>query len=235
MNDYTHLKLTKENQDIYFHLKKKVEIVKEETKNFRGRLLDVGCGVMPYKDIICKNETVTEYVGVDIKNDIYQKEIKPHFYWNGKQLPFENEKFDCAILIEVLEHVPDATSVLKELFRVLKPGANVLITVPFLWNLHDVPNDEFRYTPFSMKRICENAGFVIEKMEGLGGWHASLATSLSTFVRRAPMSKFRRNVFSVFFLPIVKYLFKVDRFNYNSMNFSESQMITGLKCVLKKQ
>lgn len=235
MIDYSNLKLTKENQDTYFHLKQKAEIIRSETLNFKGKLLDLGCGMMPYRKIIIENKRITEYAGVDIKNEIYQKEVKPDFYWDGESLPFSEQRFDCAIIIEVLEHVPNATAVLKELNRVLKPGSQVLITVPYLWNLHDVPNDEFRYTPFSLKRICEEAGFVVVKMEGLGGWYASLATMLSCFARRAPLSKFKRRIVTFMVFPLVKYLFKKDMLHYKSNNFSESQMITGLKCVLTKQ
>lgn len=234
MIDYSQLKLTKENQDTYFHLKLKVEIISDETKSFTGKLLDLGCGKMPYKKIINKNVLIKEYVGVDIKNDIYQKDIEPDFYWDGLSLPFQENSFDCAIIIEVLEHVPDATVVLKEVFRVLKPGAQVLITVPFLWNLHDVPHDEFRYTPFSLRRICEQSGFVVKKMEKLGGWHASLATMLSTYVRRAPLSNFNRKLLTFLVFPVVRYLFRKDKLNNQTSNFSESQMITGLKCVLIK-
>lgn len=233
MIDYRYLKLSSHNQDIYFHLKLKVKIVTDETRNFKGKILDVGCGRMPYRDIILNNSNITEYIGVDIENETYQDTSKPDFFWDGKRLPFETNYFDNCILIEVLEHVPDPNVVLKEISRVLKKDANLLITVPFLWNLHDVPHDEYRYTPFSLKRICEEAGFTIVKVEGLGGWHASLATMLSLFARRAPLSRFKRKLFSFSFLPLVKYLFRIDRFNFKPSEFKEGQMITGLKLVLK--
>lgn len=234
MVDHSTLELTRQNQDIYFHLKIKADLIAEESKQFQGRLIDVGCGRMPYRNIILKNPAINEYAGVDIENITYQNDSRPDYFWDGKTLPFADESFDCSILIEVLEHVPEAEKVLIELSRVLKKDAPVLITVPFLWNLHDVPYDEFRYTPFSLKRIAEAAGFRVEKMEGLGGWYASLATMLSTFVRRGPMSSRKKQILSILFFPVVKYLFKRDKYNFKPAVFHESQMITGLKCILKK-
>ena len=37
-------------------------------------------------------------------------------------MPFEDESYDCAFGTEVLEHCPNPEIVMKEVFRVLKPG-----------------------------------------------------------------------------------------------------------------
>lgn len=234
MNLHEGFTLTKENQDVYFHLHQKRELMATATKAFTGRLLDLGCGKMPYKEIIKAHSEIDVYTGVDIKNEIYQDKLQPDYFWDGKTLPFDSESFDCAIMIEVLEHVPYPQEVLIELARVLNSGSHVLITVPFLWNLHDAPNDEFRYTPFSLERMAITAGFSVTSMEGLGGWHASLATIMSAFVRRAPLANRKRAILSWLALPVVKYLFKADKFNYKPQNLGNGQMITGLKCMLKK-
>jgi len=48
---------------------------------------------------------------------------------------------DCAVLMDVLEHVDDDVGLLRSVDRVLAPAAQLLITVPahaFLWSEHDV-------------------------------------------------------------------------------------------------
>ena len=45
-------------------------------------------------------------------------------------LPFETESFDCVICSEVLEHIPEHETALKELVRVLKPKGNLVVSVP---------------------------------------------------------------------------------------------------------
>jgi SAM-dependent methyltransferase len=49
---------------------------------------------------------------------------------NAFRLPFSDGAFDKVICSEVLEHIPDYRSVLKEIKRVLKPGGTFAASVP---------------------------------------------------------------------------------------------------------
>ncbi|MFF2659255.1 class I SAM-dependent methyltransferase [Kitasatospora sp. NPDC058032] len=49
---------------------------------------------------------------------------------NALALPFEDDHFDKIIISEVMEHIPDDKGVLTEMFRVLKPGGLLAVTVP---------------------------------------------------------------------------------------------------------
>lgn len=200
---------------------------------FRKNLLDIGCGKMPYKEYILKNSDVNNYVGLDIEEAlIYDSDIQPDFTWNGKVMPFESNSFDCAFGTEVLEHCPNPEVVLKEVYRVLKQDGIFFFTVPFLWNLHEVPHDEYRYTPFSLRRHLENSGFKSIEITALGGWHASMAQMLGLWVRRSPMSYRKRNFLSIVLKPLIKYLIRVDK--KINVSFVEGQMITGLYGTAKK-
>lgn len=224
-------KLTIDNMDIYYPITQKRDLItKIAATYFTGKFLDLGCGVMPYKKILQNH--VDDYVGMDIENATYQKNSLPDMFWDGKKIPLEDSSFDHAMLIEVLEHVPKPIEVLTELQRVLKKDGYVLITVPFLWPLHDVPYDEYRYTPFSLKKICEESGFEVVKMESFGGWNSSLATVLSLYLKRYLRKKRFSRLISRMMLPVIKYLYKKDE-NIDKSKFTESQMITGLWCLLK--
>lgn len=232
MVDYRNLKLTDKNIDIFYPLTQKVSIISYVAKKYFTRsLLDIGCGKMPYKSMIQDESKIDKYVGVDIKNKIYQKDIAPDYFWEGKELPFPDNEYECAMLIEVLEHVPEPIEVLKETNRILKNKGKLLITVPFLWTLHDVPNDEYRYTPFSLKRMLEEAGFEVLEMEAFGGWHSSLASILALYARRALQGR-KRLIATKILKPIIKYLYKKDE-KGNKKNFKEGQMITGIWCVAR--
>src|SRR5690606_37327284 len=116
--------------------------------------LDVGCGRMPYRDLILSESQVSRYVGLDIDTALhYDSKIRPDVYWNGVTMPFPDSSFDSAMATEVLEHCSDPTIILGEVYRVLKPGGTFFFTTPFLWNLHEVPRDEFRLTPFYLERL----------------------------------------------------------------------------------
>ncbi len=46
------------------------------------------------------------------------------------ELPFENDEFDYIFCNHVLEHIPDDTKAMNELYRVLKPGGMGIFQVP---------------------------------------------------------------------------------------------------------
>lgn len=198
-----------------------------------GKLLDLGCGQMPYQQYILHHSEVTEYIGVDIESELgYHEKVKPDNFWDGKSLPFTDNTFDCIFCTEVLEHVPDTISFLMEAQRVLKPGGTFFFTTPFLWPLHDVPYDEYRLTPFSIKRLLNDAGLGESEISPLGGWHASMAQMLGLWVKRAPMGINQRRWLSIFIKPIISYLLKKAHLTLNK--FSESQMITGIYGIARK-
>jgi SAM-dependent methyltransferase len=233
MKDFVNIKLTNQNLDRYYIRKRIFESLDSSLFLFSGTLLDIGCGKMPYKKYILENSKVTKYIGLDIESALeYDSAVKPDYTWNGKIMPFENDSFDCAFGTEVLEHCPEPEIVLKEVLRVLKPDGVFFFTVPFLWNLHEVPHDEYRYTPFSLQRHLENSGFKDIELNSTGGWHASMAQMLGLWVRRSPMSKMKRKYLSIILKPIIGFLINID--GKREVSFSDGQMITGLYGIAKK-
>lgn len=49
------------------------------------------------------------------------------FKCGGEKLPFDNDTFDYAISLQVLEHVKDPKKIIEEIYRVLKPGGQCFI------------------------------------------------------------------------------------------------------------
>lgn len=224
---FVDIKLEKQNLDNYYIKTSIFNALKETLPNLKGNLLDIGCGKMPYKNYILENSKVTNYTGLDIETALeYHTYIKPDFTWNGKTMPFENNTFESAFGTEVLEHCPEPEIVLKEVIRVLKPEGIFFFTVPFLWNLHEVPHDEYRYTPFSLERHLRNSGFKEIEIKATGGWHASMAQMLGLWVRRSPMSIAKRKWLSILLKPVIRFLIKMDK--TGQITFKEGQMITGI-------
>lgn len=209
------------------------DALKENLPNLKGSLLDIGCGKMPYREFILSHSGVVKYVGLDIESAIvYDKNVCPDYTWDGKAMPFENDSFDCAFGTEVLEHCPDPEVVLREVVRVLKPGGVFFFTVPFLWNLHEVPHDEYRYTPFSMERHLKKAGFTEVSIKATGGWHAAMAQMMGLWVNRSGLKPGRKKLLQILFRPCMNYLMRKDKIT--GYKFKEGQMITGLYGTAKK-
>lgn len=232
-DNFINIPFTRDNLDRYYVRKSILNAIENSLKHFTGDLLDIGCGKMPYKDFILKNSSADKYIGLDIENALqYDAAVKPDFTWDGIKMPFENSSFDTAFGTEVLEHCPEPKIILSETYRVLKNGGCFFFTVPFLWNLHEVPHDEYRYTPFALQRILKECGFQNIDIKATGGWHASMAQMLGLWIRRAPMPEKRRKLLSGILKPVINKLIKLDKHSFTG--FSEGQMITGLYGVAYK-
>ena len=226
-DNFTTIEFTTANLDRYFIRQSILKAINSSLIYFNGSLLDIGCGKMPYKEHIIQNSSIKEYIGLDIENALlYDESVNPDFTWNGKTMPFENDQFETAFATEVLEHCAEPLQVLQETWRVMKSGGCFFFTVPFLWNLHEVPHDEYRYTPFALKRLLEAAGFKQIEIKAFGGWHAAMAQMLGLWVRRSPLGNRARKILSVILKPFILYLIKKDK-KY-PLEFTEGQMITGL-------
>lgn len=204
------MKLTKNNLSGYHAGVSIRKALNENLMFFRGTLLDVGCGHTPYKELLLSNGKIDKYIGLDLA-DNQNYDNSPDMVWDGTRIPLDDESIDTVIVTEVFEHVPILDVVLKEIYRVLKKDGVLFFTVPFLWPLHDIPFDEYRYTPYSLRRHFQVYNFSSVEIFSLGGWDASLAQMLGLWVNLRPMNRFKRNILQIIFLPIVKFLLKKDR------------------------
>lgn len=199
---------------------------------FKGRVLDVGCGRMPYKRLILSDSSgATSCVGLDLPSPYF----KPDLTWDGKVIPLPDASVDSALLTEVLEHCPDAQAILTEVNRVLRPGGFLFLTVPFIWPIHTVPHDEFRYTPYSLRRILERSGFPEPSIEATGGRHAMLAVILGLWVRRRKLTSrlhvVTKTVLSILLWPVIQLLVAIDD---RPTEFGESTLLVGLAATAYK-
>lgn len=221
-----------------YHVRKTIyDFIKNNSIKFSGKVLDLGCGQKPYRETILGFSSVESYVGLDIKSAIvYDKNIKPDYYWDGKKIPFGDCTFDTIIATEVLEHCQNPEVVISEIFRVLKKGGFFLFTVPFLFPLHETPHDEFRYTPFSLERFLKNSNFRNINIVARGGWRASLGQTLGLFLFYSkPTSlseKILRKLIKHFVILLMLFLYKTD---IVPVDFTkEDVLITGLAGVANK-
>jgi SAM-dependent methyltransferase len=95
-------------------------------QNYYAKILDAGCGNGSYANIFQKSGYQNIYA-VDLFEEISNQEIK-YLRASIDLLPFENESFDFIYSLSVIYYLPSIEKALAELFRVLKPGAFLIIT-----------------------------------------------------------------------------------------------------------
>lgn len=120
-----------------------------------ARLLDVGAGEQPYRELFAH----LDYVTTDWANSVHPGARKVDIVAPADDLPIEEGSFDAVVCTQVLEHVAEPLAVLSELFRVLRPGGRLYLTVPLTWEEHEAPYDFFRYTRFGLEHLLAGAGF----------------------------------------------------------------------------
>ena len=142
------------------------------------RLLDVGCGwearllreVEPY---------VREGVGIDFKAPpLDHPKLRTMTMTLATELPLEGDSFDVVTLLAVLEHLSHPREMLEEIARVLRPGGQLVMTVPskaakpvleFLaYRVHLVSEAEIRdhkcyYDRASLHEIFRGTGLRIDR------------------------------------------------------------------------
>lgn len=223
-NQFVNPKLTKDNLESYIIRKEIFKAISTVFPLFKGNVLDSGCGDMPYKKIILENKEVKSYVGLDIESALDYNSVKPDFYWDGISMPFEKETFDVVISTEVLEHILNPDMYLLEVKRVLKPGGFFFFTVPFLMSLHEIPNDYYRYTPYSLEIIFKRVGFSNIIIKPMGGYNAAMAQMMGLWVNMYLWGK-KKKIMRIIVKPIIAYLYKKDK---APVDFKKSTMIVGL-------
>ncbi|MDZ7832405.1 MAG: class I SAM-dependent methyltransferase [Desulfobacterales bacterium] len=150
------------------------------------KILDIGCGSGRHccRAYACDGVTV---IGVDANyKDVHEARGRLAYHeaigahgggsWGCAagdilSLPFPAEIFDLVICSEVMEHIPDDRRASNEILRVLKPGGDLVVSVPryypekICWKLstayYSANGGHVRiYTQHGIRQLFENSGAV---------------------------------------------------------------------------
>lgn len=143
----------------------------------RGRLIDLGCGAMPYRQFL--ESLVTQYDSLEF----FPSSAAVTYVGDIQNMTMiADSAYDTAICLEVLEHVPHPLRALDEICRILKPGGVFIVSVPHLSRLHMEPNDFFRFTQYGLRRILEDGGFDVSTLKIRGGLFSFIGNQVSTLL-----------------------------------------------------
>lgn len=142
-------------------------------KYISGDVLDVGAGVLRYK----QHFSFKKYLTLDVNKD-----FSPDIVGSAEDIPLDESSLDSIVCTQVLEHLPNPDLAIKEFCRVLKPNGIVLLTAPQLNELHEEPNDFYRYTKYGLKHLFVKNGFDIIQIEQRGGFFSAIGQMYIRFL-----------------------------------------------------
>lgn len=141
-----------------------------------GKYLDVGCGI-GYFPLVMK------YLGMKpfgVEPADFDPELSRNYSLNISkgtldEAEYENEYFDVITLNHVLEHVPNPSETMEELYRILKPGGYLIIAVPVknslasklfgkYWSQLDTPRHLYLFSTEILKQYAIKYNFDILKI-----------------------------------------------------------------------
>lgn len=124
--------------DIYGRIMKRdINRFKDTSKHIHPQamsLLDVGCCCGEWLNYICEHYKLNHHLGIDIAENRVNEAKRMYPELNVKvssaeKLDFSEKSFDVVTCLEVLEHIPDWSSIFNSLFHFA--SKQVLITVPY--------------------------------------------------------------------------------------------------------
>ena len=150
----------------WFAFFREKRFLKAACADLRGIVVDIGCA--DAKPRYYLRDDVT-YVGIDYFETATQwYETQPDLFADAQDLPLQDNSVDHALLLDVLEHLPDPERCLAEVHRVLKPKGTFTIQVPFIYPIHDAPLDFHRWTVHGLKHAAAKHGFKIDALQAVG-------------------------------------------------------------------
>jgi hypothetical protein len=132
-------------------------------QNATGWILDCGAGLRGvYYDHVVNYE-ICDYATTDVRGV-------------AEQLPFRDQVFSAVFCFNVLEHFRDPFAAARELIRVLAPGGELYVVVPFLQPYHAYPHHYYNMTAQGLANLFAPALNIERQEVSLGGWPIFMLT-----------------------------------------------------------
>jgi ubiquinone/menaquinone biosynthesis C-methylase UbiE len=147
-----------------------LKMADQHSRTFTGKpmsILDAGCGTGLNLKYL---QTRGDSVGLDISEDALGfsrvRGSTSLVCGSADRLPIKSKVFDLVLALDVIEHIEDDNSAIREFYRVLRPGGWLVVTVPAfmsLWSEHDqAVHHKRRYAMSEILKNLQSGGFKIE-------------------------------------------------------------------------
>ncbi|MCE5336501.1 MAG: methyltransferase domain-containing protein [Desulfobacteraceae bacterium] len=209
-----------------------------------SRILDAGAGELKYKPFCTHLQYVSQdFAQYDGQGDRDGLQMGS---WDQSHLdiisditaiPEPNRSFDAVMCIEVLEHLPEPVTALRELARLVRPGGFLIITAPFCAATHFSPCFfQTGYSRYFYEHWLKKLGCEIVRIDYNGNFYEYLAQELRRIpavnAQYASSKSSRMERFSLAILTRIMLVFLTRLANRASG--SERLLANGLHVLAKK-
>jgi SAM-dependent methyltransferase len=91
------------------------------------------------------------------------------YYRNYKKLNLKNSSIDLIIIPNLMHHIFEFSILFKQCQKALKKNGKIYIFEPLIREIHQAPDDYFRFSPFAMEETLKKNGFKNLKKNYSGG------------------------------------------------------------------
>lgn len=200
----------------------------------QGDVLEVGCGEGRGIDWLlpkCKSYSAIDKIAAVIDKLKLKYPNSNFLSGNLPPLPYAGNSFDTVVSFQVIEHIRDDHSYLKEINRVLKPGGTAYITTPNRpLSLSRNPWHEREYTPDELTALAKKY-FTQVEMKGITGnekvmeYHARNKKSVDKLMRWDIFNLQHKLPASVLRIPYEM----MNRLNRNKLQASADELVASIR------
>lgn len=148
----------------YLGRRRLLELMLDHLALSDATILDAGCGTGYAGEHLRRAGTV---FGLDAAPEAFCSVSPLNCVARIEATPFGADTFDLIVALDLIEHLDDDLSALREMHRICKPGGHVFITVPayrWLWSEHDEAlGHRRRYTASQLRSRLRRAGFSVDR------------------------------------------------------------------------
>lgn len=190
--------------------------------NFFGRVLDIGgkrtgrrgSFIPPLSRV-----DAWEYLNIDPSTE-------PDYLCSAENITAINHTYNFVLLAETLEHLENPEKVLVEITRILKSGGYLIMTIPFLYQIHGDPSDFQRWTADKISLEIDKAGLIKKEIEPMGG----LIAVISDIIYGACSSySFYHKIIRVILYLLMPIGLVFDSYNKHSNRITTGYFVTSVK------
>jgi SAM-dependent methyltransferase len=141
-------------------MEQNMESVATLAKGFpHPKLVDLGCDAGGRTSWVARRIGACEMHGVELAPDraalAAEKGVKVISADLCESLPYEDNSFDVVMSNQVIEHLADTDTFVREIRRILRPGGIAVVSTENLAAWHNVISLLFGWLPFSLTNISE--------------------------------------------------------------------------------